>query len=66
MFTHGIFGFCIVDTIHSYPGPKYVYWYDYKANYSSQYEDASFDGFLGELKTRCYYILQLWDIRKMH
>lgn len=50
MFSHGTFGFCVLDAIHSYPGPKHVYWYDYKSNYSSQIQNdfAVFDGFLGE------------------
>ncbi|XP_065216356.1 esterase FE4-like [Planococcus citri] len=35
-FTHGMFGVSVIKAIRSYPGPKYVYWYDYKSNYSRQ------------------------------
>lgn len=59
-FTDGNFGFCIMDTIYSYPGPKYVYWYDYAANYLAQNEVAYYDGFLGELKKSISRYLQLF------
>ena len=42
-----MFGISIIKAIRSYPGPKYVYWYDYKSNYSNQNILAYYKEYLG-------------------
>lgn len=48
-FTHGMFGISIIKAIRSYPGPKHVYWYDYKSNYTRQNIIGYFEEDLGKL-----------------
>ncbi|XP_065216335.1 esterase FE4-like isoform X2 [Planococcus citri] len=47
MLTEGLFGICTIDTIFSYPGQKYVYWYDYVSNYSTQNIIGDYNEYLG-------------------
>ncbi|XP_065216354.1 acetylcholinesterase-like [Planococcus citri] len=46
-YTHGMFGVSIIKAIRNYPGPKYVYWYDYKSNHSRQNIDGYYEEYLG-------------------
>lgn len=48
MYTEGLFGVCTVDAILKYPGPKYVYWYDYISNFSTQNIVGYYEEYLGD------------------
>ncbi|XP_065216336.1 esterase FE4-like [Planococcus citri] len=56
-YTHGMFGVPIIEVIRSYPGPKYVYWYDYKSNYSRQNLDGYYEEDLGVAHGEEVYLL---------
>ncbi|XP_065219706.1 venom carboxylesterase-6-like [Planococcus citri] len=49
MYSDGLFTLCTLNAIHSYPGPKYVYLYNYRGNYSMSVQNiiANCDQFLG-------------------
>ncbi|XP_065216350.1 carboxylic ester hydrolase-like [Planococcus citri] len=47
LFTDGVYGVPIISDIRRYPGPKYVYWFDYRSNYLAQNIHAYYEQFLG-------------------
>ncbi|XP_065216352.1 esterase E4-like [Planococcus citri] len=56
-YTHGMFGVSIIKTIRNYPGPKYVYWYDYKSNNSRQNIEGYYEEDLGVAHGEEVYLL---------
>ncbi|XP_065226957.1 esterase E4-like [Planococcus citri] len=49
MYTDAMYGFCTIDAIRTYPGPKHVYLYNYSGNYSMKVQNCigNYDKFLG-------------------
>ncbi|XP_065216360.1 esterase E4-like [Planococcus citri] len=47
LYSHGLFGVPVIRNIRSYPGPKYVYLFDYRSNYTTQNDEGYYEEFLG-------------------